>query len=636
MEPGELHAALPLAAFAALFLFFRNRHTSRFDCLSRAALAWALIAWSGSNLLGLGGWLNSGGLRCFWAVVALGLALLVHATKSWPSPRSLDPRRLLRLPRADWVWMLACGALLGLTALRAVLAPPTTVDVLTYHAPRQLMWLQQGSLAHFTTINDRMLMMPPLAEVLGLQFLGLTGTDRWANLPQWFAYLWGAAGCFAALDKLRLGRSAAWLAAWLFLTLPMACHEASNGKNDLLATALLLALLNEILRLRASASDLVPTSAWCGVATGLAVLTKSTALLFAPPLLLLGLAFIERRAAMRVCCVVATVSLLISGPFFARNLSWYGTPLGVHRAEDGGHQQNALFTPAALASNITRHATLHLSSPWPAWNQGLVVAATNVHRMLGLDYNDPRTTLWEQEYSIAYSPKVETLAGAPAHFLLIGAAIILALRKRVPRELRFIALAVLAMAFLYCLLLKWQPWAPRLQLGGFAVGSVLLAGIVATLPSPWRKGATVAVAVAAFAAWWPGAETSSRPLWSEPSLWRQDREAAMYRLIPALRTRDSRIVLCLQQAGVNEAALLARHSATYPLMRRLQKAVPDFRFATDLDSAPPAILVLDTDFSRPASRTLPNGTTYFLVPEITDAGVYLQADRFKPLVPAKP
>ena len=55
----------------------------------------------------------------------------------------------------EWTVAAAVGALLLLALVTAVLAPPVTVDVLSYHLPRQLMWVHQGSLEHFVTLSER-------------------------------------------------------------------------------------------------------------------------------------------------------------------------------------------------------------------------------------------------------------------------------------------------------------------------------------------------------------------------------------------------------------------------------------------------------------------------------------------------
>src|SRR5208282_3647504 len=82
-------------------------------------------------------------------------------------------------------------ALIGLTAL---LSLPNTWDVMTYHLPRIVHWLQQGSLAFYPTQEVRQLISPPGAELCILQVHALSGADYLDNLPQWWSFVGSAIG----------------------------------------------------------------------------------------------------------------------------------------------------------------------------------------------------------------------------------------------------------------------------------------------------------------------------------------------------------------------------------------------------------------------------------------------------------
>jgi hypothetical protein len=172
----QLWGALPLIAFGGWVVAQQAGGRNWTESLMRVIPWWAGAVWVLSNGLGLFGALNPGALRFAWIVLAV--AALVQA-------RSACKRRVVVAAvcepapfRAfERVLMAASVVLIVIALVTAVMAPPSTVDVLNYHGPRQLMWLQQGSLAHFLTVNDRQLMMPPLAEVIDLQFLALTGGD---------------------------------------------------------------------------------------------------------------------------------------------------------------------------------------------------------------------------------------------------------------------------------------------------------------------------------------------------------------------------------------------------------------------------------------------------------------------------
>jgi Dolichyl-phosphate-mannose-protein mannosyltransferase len=537
-------------------------------------------------------------------------------------------------PEGVFGWAVAAGigVLLAMTLITAVVSPPVTVDVLNYHGPRQIMWLQQGSLAHFLTVNDRQLMMPPLAEVIGLQFLALTGDDRWANLPQWFAYAILPVAVFACVRRQGGDGAQGWLAAGLAACLPMAYLEASNGKNDLQGALWLTLILHEVIKARRQTGPVIRWDAiHAGVLVGLALLTKSTAFIFAPPLVLVAVAAWRRRTGASVTCrhagIAAVVVLLVSGPFFEKKFYWYGNPLGEHRAEDGGHQMNEMFTPAVVASNALRNATLHMAAPWPGWNQWLEEKVSRAHAVLNLPESDRRTTCWGSEFSVHYAPGSETTAGAPWHFALTVVAVAVALLWRRAVEWRWLAWVCLGMAAGYCVLLKWQPWGARLQEQVFMAGIVLIAGLAGYAKAGARNWIMGVIMGAGLLAWWPGWQVTARPWFGPSSVFTVSREAAMYRYLGLLQQRDEGWVDILKEAGVRDVAIVSVHDLVYPLMRRLQKEMPGLHFhgapASDGARNPDAILKLNLFRQAGLYHQMADGSRYRLVGASAGDGVYL-------------
>ncbi len=571
-------ALLPLVVGAALFRWRARQGRDALAALLEAAAAWVAVVWVGANLLSVCDGFRPAVLRGTWALAGAGAAVALWRTRS----------ARLRWPRiegvAEWSLVLLVGALLGVTLVRALASPPNTVDVLNYHLPRQLMWLQHGNLAPWPTVNDRQLMMPPLAEVIGAQFLGLTGGDYWANLPQWAAYAGLAVAIALLVRRLGGSRAAAGVAALLGLLLPMAYHEATNAKNDLLSAFWIVAGTAELARWReARFTATRSAAAWLMLPFTLAWLTKSTAMLFVPPVLVAGLWAWMRRTAwreqVRVFAPAALLALVLVAPFHARNLAWYGSPLGRHRAEDGGALAMETFAPSALASNALRHASLHLVSPSGTWNERWEQWIRRAHDGLGISLADPRTTLWNLPFELSYAPDNETTAGAPVHFLFgLPLLLWLALAAR-GSPARWLAAATLAGAALFCVALKWQPWATRLELPLFALG---VAAVVAA-GAAWSRGVAqrwgTAALVGAWAAWLPGADTSARPLGHAPSVLSVSREFNQYRFNLPRAQRDAALADLLVRSGARHISIYSVHDTPYVLMRRLQGAIPGVEFS---------------------------------------------------------
>lgn len=628
---AQLWGVLPLVVFGCLVIVMRADGRSWVESLLGAVPWWAAGVWGVSNVLSACDALRPGVLQLVWVVAAMAafgytVRRCLGAGLKWRGEGAMPVTWFERVLAAGTVFLVLVA---GVTA---VMAPPSTVDVLSYHGPRQLLWLQQGSLAHFMTVNDRQLMMPPLAEVIGLQFLAVTGGDFWMNLPQWFAYAVLPVVVGSTLTALGASRRQAWVGAWLMVCLPMAYAEASNAKNDLIGALWITLLLREVALARKGGGEWeAGTAVRTGLVLGLAVLTKSTAFLFAPPLIVAG-ALAWRRvrtpAVWKTSGTAALVALLVAAPFYLRNVGWYGSPLGEHRAEDGGHQENEALSPTIFVSNMMRGATQHLAGPSGMWNGWLERGVRTAHGWMGISVDDARSTCWTETFEVVYAPYDETQAAAPWHFIVIviaaGAAMVVGRRGA---ELHWLAWVCVAMTVMYCLVLKWQPWAPRLQQPVFVTGivlAVLAAGRIAERGRGLILGGLVA---GGLVAWWPGREVAARPLLREPSVLTTDREALTYRYLPLLRERDDSMVRILKEAGARSVLIVSVHDIPFPLMQKLRREIPAVHFhgapVEDAERNPDAIMQLGLLSFMGLYHTMSDGSRYRLVGDYVGDGLYL-------------
>ena len=86
------------------------------------------------------------------------------------------------LPKFDVGLLVGISIIIALVGTVALLSPPNTWDVMTYHLPRIVHWLQNRSVAFYPTHEPRQLFMPPWAEFAVLHFHALFGDDRLDNL----------------------------------------------------------------------------------------------------------------------------------------------------------------------------------------------------------------------------------------------------------------------------------------------------------------------------------------------------------------------------------------------------------------------------------------------------------------------
>ncbi|HLP25807.1 MAG TPA: hypothetical protein VK477_09030, partial [Acidobacteriota bacterium] len=366
---------------------------------------------------------------------------------------------------------------------------------------------------------------------------------------------------------------------------------------------------------------------------------KSTALIYAPLLCAAGLlrwAWAERWvAACKPITVAALSCVVLMTPFFVRNQAWYGSPLGEHRAQEGGALLNEGLSPRLVVSNVLREATLHALTPVAAWNEAWLAAVRRAHTALNVSVDDPRTTLWITKFDPHYAPTAEMIAGAPAHFLIglpLLCGLVVVWQRGGDHPARWLAAFALLGGLAFCVALKWQPWATRLQLPLFALGvAAAVAGgeTLIALRRCWFGGAALVIGLVA---WFPGADHDLRPLWTGPTIWTAPRESGYYLAQPFAAARDMSFVRLAQRADVRSVYLNNVHDVAYPLMRALRVAIPQIVFAGApagcLTSDPPdAVLVLSSGAPGALYRDFFGRTHWRLVGESEGDGFYLPRDR---------
>ena len=216
----------------------------------RETLVVAAIIWMSSTLLAteiLSLW---HGLRFIYLLVYWTLAILFGGY--WLFIRREKLNKHVFKVRSDGdglviAFLVVILILIGLSGAMAILSPPNNPDSLSYHLSRQIYWLQQGSLDHFYTANDRQIMMPPLIEIIGLHFMILSQGDFWANLPQWFSYVLAIVAASLVARELGATLRGQMFSAFLVATIPIVFLQASNSKNDLMLGMLLLILSWQVL-----------------------------------------------------------------------------------------------------------------------------------------------------------------------------------------------------------------------------------------------------------------------------------------------------------------------------------------------------------------------------------------------------
>ncbi len=426
------------------------------DRLLRGVVWFGAAALAITEIFGAFHLLRRGPLLAAWLLIAGAAAISLYRRR--PSLAHV------RMKPVESAIAFLISAIVAVTGLTAWMAPPNTYDAMAYHMPRVVYWAQSGSVGFFPTTYYNQVSFPPLAEYLVLHTYVISGGDHFVNLLATLAFAGCIIGVSAIAAAMGVGSKGQALAALVCATLPNAILQASGAKNDTLLALWLVTMVYF-----AVCGD-VPLAA---LSCALALATKGTAYVFAPPLML-GAWWISRKGRpYRLAAWVVAACLLLNGPQYIRNIRLSGSPLGFDTPFGDGRLpwRNAHPGWKATVSNALRNLSDQLGTSSAARNQQVFQAVLRVHAMLGIDPQSPDTTWNDASYTAPLNTRHEANANNRWHLLLLAiAAVYAAWRDR--RWLAYAASLVLAF-LLFCFWLRWQPYGARLLLPFFVAGAPL-------------------------------------------------------------------------------------------------------------------------------------------------------------------
>jgi 4-amino-4-deoxy-L-arabinose transferase-like glycosyltransferase len=447
----------------------------------------------------------------FWLLAMLGNGgMLIFVL--WRKQR-------IRQVRQNWMplsvnrWLAgAISLVLLITLTTALIAPPNNWDVMDYHLPRVMHWLQNQSVAHYPTSDLRQIAFMPGASYIVAQLQLLSGGDRFANLVQWIGFVGSIFGVSLISEHLS-NQKTAGLSAMVCASIPMAIMQSMTAQNDLV-TSFWLVCFAYFLLCWQGRSDWV----WLAASLSLAIATKPTAWIFGLPLfaiLSLRLYLQARKDRPKTLSWVQSVlltlgvglaGLSLASPSFLRNAQTFGTPLGAD-----GNTRNTILGLIPLCSNLLKNLALSLPIP------GLWQCLNWVHtHILKLSIDTPELNFSPTPVHALDTSPLEVIAkviaphedfvGYPVHWVLAILSIggIMATLRSHRRDWRLTALVIAngINFLLFCLLLKWQPWGNRLLLPLFILNAPVVGNYLATQLTQRRQtlvGAGLAIMAITYA-----------------------------------------------------------------------------------------------------------------------------------------
>jgi hypothetical protein len=313
------------------------------------ALAWFLVAWGLVVVLTLALSVFSA-WTVTWTLVAIGLATVgsvaVWQRRGRPAAPPAGPagRAVAAELRDPALAMLAGAVVLGWAylAVVGVVIPPMDWDVLMYHLPRIVLWMQQGGVGAIPNAGTSIVAHPPGAEIAQGTTMLLSGGDRWVWVIQWIAGGATALGVAGIARRIGVERRGALFAALVFLTFPIVVVQGATAYNDVVVAAALVAAV--YFALGGTSAEL----ALAAVAVALALTTKISGILALPALVLFVLVAAPRERLARI--------FLVGGAGCAAGCGWYLWNLARTGSWDGGLADEFDQTPSRAVLDVLLRA----------------------------------------------------------------------------------------------------------------------------------------------------------------------------------------------------------------------------------------------------------------------------------------
>jgi hypothetical protein len=524
------------------------------------------------------------GLSQRFVIVAWALYLLIPLVILFRKRESINVAReverlVSKLKRVP-LWMLGLILLMGgVMLLMAVASPPMNFDVQSYHLPRQVFWLMQGSVRHFDATYPFQNCHPVLTEYIGLNLMLLSGGDAWHNLVQ-FLFFVAACGLVTLITKAIGGNGRAQALTILFIALvPVTFFQASNSKNDIVASFfMLMPLLIGIRIWNRAWKPEVTRLMLAALGAGLAMASKGTSAAYLPSIAaLILIACLRvgtwRRVLLALIPGIALVTVTIL-PNSLRNLETYHSLTGpsagmTNERHDLGSVLGVAIKNVANEYAFGSDASLH----------AVEIATRKVLGSLGLDADDPYTNLGSVQTGGAklhffYFVGCEDIIPAPIQMTLCLLTpcffLIPVFRKRTGT----IALGgvVLGSFILFCALFRWQPWGGRLLIPFFFMVAPLVGNAGALIVPKW-----VPLMVTALGVFFLQPHMmfhGQRHLFGWQSVFRLSKQEQMSIAMPGRHEEIRSVMDQLKNNGVRQILVDGHDSPNYGLLRQLRLSFP--------------------------------------------------------------
>ena len=296
---------------------------------------WGIAIWLLTEGLSFTRSLTAEAISIFWLTNAAALLILALRFQGFHYlVREIGTRRRAFQSLALFYRLLSYGiiAIWFTTLILAIVSPPNNWDSMTYHLPRVMNWIQNGSVEYYATGNQRQVVQPPLSSYATLQSIITTRQDYLVNLVQWVAGAWCLVVIAAIAKQLKVSNGIATLAVFFAATIPIGIAESTTTQNEWLMSLWVLLMAYLWLSYNSGRFSFRFVALASGGLLFCAAATKQLSLIFAGVFFVALLASVVTRRGFWHATVLAatgTVGAFAAlAPQFARNYLSFGSVVG--------------------------------------------------------------------------------------------------------------------------------------------------------------------------------------------------------------------------------------------------------------------------------------------------------------------
>lgn len=446
-----------------------------------AIVVWTFLCFVFTELLSVFQIITTVNLWLCWIgidIVLLFLNLFKYRKCDWK--QILFCLREKQITKRMIAWSVFAMGMLFL-ALKTV---PYNWDSMTYHLPRVVHWLQNGTVAHYATHNDRQVASPVLGAFINLHVYAMAnGNDTFVNLLQCCSYLTNGMLVYSIAKKLKCSKKYCVIAMVLFYSMPIAFAEALTTQVDNFSALWMLCFAYVLLDLLKPKEKIVFEKktlfkvfnlSFCIAFGYLAKPSIGFGILFF--VLWLLIVILQRKDKIIILAVYAvlasTMIVTILSPELYRNFQTYGA---LSSSETGKRQLIGTLRERYLLVNCVKNFTFNMPTVWIYNSEDIIWKYTvRLARGLDIDLNDPAISEDGREYEVQDPQNYghDSAANPVITWLMIVCifALIFKNRKCHLLELRnqYFIVACISFCF-FCMVLRWEPFVSRYMLSYLAI-----------------------------------------------------------------------------------------------------------------------------------------------------------------------